>query len=159
MEEPIACVIVGCGIVYGDFEGAVPMSEDEVVGGGVLEVFVYVVHHGGFVFVELFLFGGVGLAAFVGAGAGDSEGPSWRQCPVKCDVEPAVEDPFDEEVAFVAFVQSVAVPNQTAFPVDDERGGLAEDPHSEFFREIVLHPHVVVSRKVVKFNVFFLQFR
>lgn len=65
MVDPIACVIVGCGFIYGDFEGVVPMSEDEVVGGGVLEVFVYVVHHGGFVAVEFFLFGGVGLAAFV----------------------------------------------------------------------------------------------
>lgn len=99
----------------------------------------------------------VGITARFGEEPGDSERLSRMQQTVEPPVEAIVEYPLDKQVFALFSTQSVAVTHKTAVSVDSHQLCLAVDSSSECPRKVVLHPHVVVSRKVVNLNTLCVQ--
>ena len=94
----------------------------------------------------------VGVAALFGKEPRDGERLPRMQHAVQPLVELAVENPLDEQVFALFPSQPVSMPHETTEPVDGEQSRLTVDYRPERLREIILHPHVVVARKVVDLN-------
>lgn len=94
----------------------------------------------------------VGVAALFGKEPRDGERLPRMQHAVQPLVELAVENPLDEQVFALFAAQAVTVAHETAVPVNVHQLCLMIDSSAEGLREIILHPHVVIARKIVNLS-------
>lgn len=94
----------------------------------------------------------VGVSTLFRTKARNGERLPRMQHAVQPLVELVVENPLDEQVLALFAPQSITVTYKTAVPVDVEQSRFTVDYRPERLREIVLHPHVVVARKIMDFN-------
>ena len=100
----------------------------------------------------------VGVSTGLRAISRDRESMPRMQHAVQQLVDRTIEDSLDKQIFGLFTSQAVAVSHKTAPAVDLHQLRLAVDVRSECLGEIVLHPHIVIARKVVYFNAFLMQF-
>ena len=140
--------------IRGEFvaHGHMPVREDEVVDGGCGDQPAGELHLVLVLALELQHAFVVGITAALGTISRNGKRVARMQHAVQPLVNWTVEDSLDEQVLALPAAQTVAVPHKTAATVDLHQLRFAIDARPERAGEIVLHPHVVVARKVVDFN-------
>lgn len=152
MAEPVADVEEGA--IGGEFiaHGHVAVREDEKVDGRCGKHFTSELHLVLCFALELERALIVGVATGLRAESRKCESLSGMPHAVQQVVETTVEHPFDEKVTTLFSAQPVAVTDETAMTVDQERLRLAINLRPEGLSEIVFRPHVMVTCKVMNFN-------
>lgn len=99
----------------------------------------------------------VGVATALGTESRDREGLSRMQHTVQQLIDRAVEHSLNKQILSLLATQAIAMPHKTTLSVDLHQPCLAIDVRPERAGEIVLHPHIVIARKVVDFNSLLVQ--
>src|SRR5574344_56271 len=160
MRQPISYIKILYIIIISRFRRHVPMSVNKTIDifglGSLEDIGNNALYFGTFILIFAF---SIGISATFGEKAGNAKGNARVKGSVKHPVRTKSKQFLDEQITFVFRIQSVAVTDHTFFPVDEKRLLFRKNGHSHFLGEIVVHPHVVISREIVDFNAFIVQFR
>ena len=99
----------------------------------------------------------MGVTTALGTESRNREGLPRMQHTVQQLVDRTIEHSLNKQIFSLLATQTIAVPHETTLSVDHHELRFAIDVRPERAGEIVLHPHIVIARKVVDFNSLLVQ--